>query len=359
MSDDFPPVELPPERPSSDQFPYGMDTIVIPFTWSKPRRKGPDPMERVGQGYAESRRQLEQALKDTRLTSTELALSPLETLREDFLRFHRHDAGTAAAAKTGTQGQNRVSVPGPGPASSSLFGLYQTAPHQSGGTVPSVPGASWQLDRDTGTLNFFQQDADGSRTLTRSLQVQGGQVLAPNGQALGRVHADGGFELDGDYLAGLGLCPLPGFTADPDTSKPQVESFPADLAGGQPQTESLPAIPPNQQTPDTEVLTPPDTLQNPQIVTMARPKGTPEELEKRRSAIAGKGLPTGGSISYVPPASWTSSRPLPRGKHKGYLDADGNEWVKPRGLIIGEPHWDVQTPDGGHLNVKPDGEISH
>ncbi len=73
------------------------------FTWSKPRRKGPDPMERVGQGYAESRRQLEQALKDARLTSTELALSALETLREDFLRFHRRDAGTAAVADAGSE----------------------------------------------------------------------------------------------------------------------------------------------------------------------------------------------------------------------------------------------------------------
>lgn len=59
MSDDFPPVELPPEGRSADQFPYGMDTIVIPFTWPKPRRKGPDPMERVGQGYAEGQRQFE------------------------------------------------------------------------------------------------------------------------------------------------------------------------------------------------------------------------------------------------------------------------------------------------------------
>ena len=60
MSDDFAPIELPPESTPTDQYPYGMDTIVIPFIWSKPRRQGPAPMERVGQGYAESRRQLEQ-----------------------------------------------------------------------------------------------------------------------------------------------------------------------------------------------------------------------------------------------------------------------------------------------------------
>ena len=117
-----------------------------------------------------------------------------------------------AADGSGAQGQDRVSVPGPGPASSHLFGLYETAPRQSGGTVPGVPGASWELNRDTGTLSFFQQDAGGGRTLTRSLQMQGDQVLAPNGQTLGRMHADGGFELDGAYLAGLGLCPLPGGT---------------------------------------------------------------------------------------------------------------------------------------------------
>ncbi len=55
-------------------------------------------MERVGQGYAESRRQLEQALKDARQTSTELALSALQSMRATSLGVHPRDAATAAAA---------------------------------------------------------------------------------------------------------------------------------------------------------------------------------------------------------------------------------------------------------------------
>ncbi len=105
VSDDFLPVELSPERPSSDQFPYGMDTITIPFTWSKPRRQGPDPLNRLGQRDEAWERQRAWMLKDAQLTSTQIALSALETLRDDFLRFYHRDAGTAAADGTSTHGQ--------------------------------------------------------------------------------------------------------------------------------------------------------------------------------------------------------------------------------------------------------------
>ena len=49
----------------------------------------------------------------------------------------------------------------------------------------------------------------------------------------------------------------------------------------------------------------------------------------------------------------------PRGGQNGFMDASGNEWTMPRGQIIGVKHRDVQTPDGGHLNVTSEGEIDH
>ena len=48
----------------------------------------------------------------------------------------------------------------------------------------------------------------------------------------------------------------------------------------------------------------------------------------------------------------------PNGKGSGWADDDGNIWVPtgPRpGLAHGGPHWDVQTPGGGHINIYPGG----
>ena len=47
----------------------------------------------------------------------------------------------------------------------------------------------------------------------------------------------------------------------------------------------------------------------------------------------------------------------PNGKGWGWEDADGKVWV-PTGLggkAHGGPHWDVQTPGGGYINVYPGG----
>jgi len=38
MSDDPSSKDLPPEGRSAENLPYGVDTIVIPFTWSGPQR---------------------------------------------------------------------------------------------------------------------------------------------------------------------------------------------------------------------------------------------------------------------------------------------------------------------------------
>lgn len=41
MSDNLPSNDVPSDdRPTSD-LPYGVDTIVIPFTWSGPQRRLP------------------------------------------------------------------------------------------------------------------------------------------------------------------------------------------------------------------------------------------------------------------------------------------------------------------------------
>jgi len=39
MSDDPSSKNLPPESRSAEHLPYGVDTIVIPFTWSGPQRR--------------------------------------------------------------------------------------------------------------------------------------------------------------------------------------------------------------------------------------------------------------------------------------------------------------------------------
>ncbi|MEO1248060.1 MAG: RHS repeat-associated core domain-containing protein, partial [Pseudomonadota bacterium] len=49
--------------------------------------------------------------------------------------------------------------------------------------------------------------------------------------------------------------------------------------------------------------------------------------------------------------------PNPNGRGNGWLDADGNVWVPtgPGGEAHGGPHWDVQKPGRGYVNVYPGG----
>ncbi len=83
-------------------------------------------------------------------------------------------------------------------------------------------------------------------------------------------------------------------------------------------------------------------------------------LSRARRIIQSKGLPLEGDVKFSAPKNWHVTEPLPRGPKKGYMDADGNEWVKSKGSEMqGVKHWDVQTPDGGHINVLPDGRIAH
>jgi hypothetical protein len=93
-----------------------------------------------------------------------------------------------------------------------------------------------------------------------------------------------------------------------------------------------------------------------------------------RSGVKGllkdAGLPHTGRIRFVPEphAANTGLRTAPQG---GFVDRFGNVWQRPRGHIVGEPHWDVQlsaegraklgwaSRSGNHLNVSNDGRIVH
>ena len=83
-------------------------------------------------------------------------------------------------------------------------------------------------------------------------------------------------------------------------------------------------------------------------------------------------LPTSGRVRYIPPKGYSPGTPLPRGPNNGYIDRFGNEWVKGPSRTPGQPfEWDVQlgrgatdgirwaSPDGKHLNVSLDGEVTH
>ena len=72
------------------------------------------------------------------------------------------------------------------------------------------------------------------------------------------------------------------------------------------------------------------------------------------------GQPTAAD-GYTPPKRGAGSRgemvKNPNGPGRGYPDKNGNVWV-PTGegpLAHGGPHWDVQTPAGGRVNVYPGG----
>ena len=68
------------------------------------------------------------------------------------------------------------------------------------------------------------------------------------------------------------------------------------------------------------------------------------------------GMP-GKAEGYCEPKGgpdWTRN---PNGRGNGWRDASGDVWVPtgPGGAAHGGPHWDVQTPGGGYVNVYPGG----
>ena len=71
-------------------------------------------------------------------------------------------------------------------------------------------------------------------------------------------------------------------------------------------------------------------------------------------------LPTGGDHPYVSPEA-SGEVVQAAGEKSGYLDKDGNVWQVDRTKARTKKffEWDVQTKDGGHINVGSDGTITH
>lgn len=89
----------------------------------------------------------------------------------------------------------------------------------------------------------------------------------------------------------------------------------------------------------------------------------------RKALIKQAGLPNKGRIRFVP--KQTDVRYLSK-DGGAYIDKFGNRWVRPKGQLDGERHWDVQLSKTGmnnfdwllkrnktHLNVTRDGRIPH
>jgi hypothetical protein len=81
-------------------------------------------------------------------------------------------------------------------------------------------------------------------------------------------------------------------------------------------------------------------------------------LFKDDAGAQAPGEPTGDD-GYIPPKKGDGKRvKAPNGKGYGYPDKNGNVWVPtgPGGSAHGGPHWDVQKPGGGYVNVYPGGK---
>lgn len=129
--------------------------------------KGPYPPDHVGQGYGALDQQRAWGLKDARLTSTELALSALETLRGDVLGVRPHDAGTAAAAVAGNANldsgaSNGVTVPDQTAAALASSPPPDASPPTNAGTAavansraanPQVPSRDQRIQQ---AVSYFQ-----------------------------------------------------------------------------------------------------------------------------------------------------------------------------------------------------------
>jgi hypothetical protein len=68
-------------------------------------------------------------------------------------------------------------------------------------------------------------------------------------------------------------------------------------------------------------------------------------------------LPKGGEFPYNPPKQ-KGAPPYVRTPDGGFRDADGNIWQRDKSGH-GGPHWDVQLPNGKHVNVDDNGKVIH
>ena len=99
-----------------------------------------------------------------------------------------------------------------------------------------------------------------------------------------------------------------------------------------------------------------DDLQQPQNNEGA----AQHEDDPQKRVLREHHLPIEGAFPYVPPKNWRPHQP-PRKNSKGeYLDIKGRRWRKGPPRTEGETwEWDVQLPNGEHLNIDWGGNITH
>jgi hypothetical protein len=105
-----------------------------------------------------------------------------------------------------------------------------------------------------------------------------------------------------------------------------------------------------------------------------RAETTAQSGVSKRGVIKNAQLPTSGPIRYVPPSNWKPGNGLPMGTlngRSGFKDKFGNIWSKGPGRAGDAFEWDVQlsnagkqqlghfSKSGSHINVSPEGKITH
>ena len=74
------------------------------------------------------------------------------------------------------------------------------------------------------------------------------------------------------------------------------------------------------------------------------------------AASQAKHLPQGGDYPYNPPKQ-KGNPPYVRTPQGGFVDQNGNVWVRDHSGHYRGPHWDVEHPDGSHTVVDDNGKI--
>lgn len=85
-----------------------------------------------------------------------------------------------------------------------------------------------------------------------------------------------------------------------------------------------------------------------------------DEEELKRQVLSDHNLPTGGGFPFVPPRHWRSNQPLRKNSNGEYIDSKGRRWRKgPSRTEAEDWEWDVQLPNGDHLNIDWGGNVTH
>jgi hypothetical protein len=95
-----------------------------------------------------------------------------------------------------------------------------------------------------------------------------------------------------------------------------------------------------------------------QLQAAEDPSEDQEELTKR--VLRQHNLPTGGDFPFIPPKYWRPHQPLRKNSKGAYIDSKARRWRKGPTRTKGEGwEWDVQLPNGDHLNIDWGGNITH